>query len=146
MLRNRLTFLYQLEMNGVPFYVGVSCDPVSRYMAHYNTNCVDMKDYLFGNLRKRIVADMKILEVLSCNSRTAQKTESRKIAEFLSKGIILMNAEHHRFRREYKYYFKNGVPYKLILKAYDRIQHKRNDIYIQIASVITTQLGNIVKN
>lgn len=69
------TFIYHLERNGNPFYVGKTKAPQTRASQHRTA---------FGK-------DITLTVICSCSNKDADKLERKYIREYLEKGITLEN-------------------------------------------------------
>jgi len=88
-------YIYSLSFNGIPFYVGMTNNPVMRYRGHYYWTDCKTYNYIRFNLRAyNKYADMKVI----CKCETKDEAlfiESRTINFLWRAGFLLLNKDHN---------------------------------------------------
>ncbi len=108
-------FIYILKMNDVPFYAGMTRNPVNRYTCHVHSVVPLMEDFQYYHYAKhKIIAKMEIVDV-KYSENTAALAEFKLIKKLTQEGFVLLNYGHNSDIR-------NRIPfnYKIRKPSWDK--------------------------
>ncbi len=87
---NKVYFVYSLSYNGIPFYIGSTCNVITRYSNHAAGNNNNTRDIVLLNLKKCVIPSIKII-FHSSNRKDVLNKEYEIITRLRKRKVPLCN-------------------------------------------------------